>query len=36
MRHDGQKISQIHQKFQFMEHLALHELHDYQFSQEIT
>ena len=32
----GHNVSQIQKMFQFMEHFAIHELHNYQLSQEIT
>jgi hypothetical protein len=32
----GQNVSRIQKVFQFMEHFAVHELHNYQLSQEIT
>ena len=32
----GWNVSQIQKMFQFMEHFAIHELHSYQLSQEIT
>jgi hypothetical protein len=33
---NGQNVSQIQEMFQSMEHLAIHKLHTYQLSQEIT
>jgi len=32
----GQSVSRIQKMFQFMEHFAVHKLHNYQLSQEIT
>ena len=36
MRHDGQKVLEIQKMFQLMGHLAIHKLHAYQLSQQIT
>ena len=36
MRHDGQKVLEIRKMFQLMGHFAIHKLHAYQLSQQIT
>jgi hypothetical protein len=36
MRHEDREVLQNHKMFQLMEHFGIHELHNYQLSQEIT